>query len=64
MIKHKEVKGIFSFAEFSAALAKHVFLPLKILIFWFQIVAFRILIKNCITLTLVLNRVDTTPEID
>ena len=42
MIKHKEVKGIFSFVEFSAALAKHVFLPLKILIFWFQIVAFRI----------------------
>ena len=42
MIKHKEVKGIFSFVEFSAALAKHVFLLLKILIFWFQIVAFRI----------------------
>ena len=42
VIKHKDVKGIFSFAEFSAAIAKHVFLPLKILIFWFQIVAFRI----------------------
>ena len=40
VIKHKDVKGIFSFAEFSAAIAKHVFLPLKILIFWFQIVAF------------------------